>query len=151
MKSNLIWYSSRCVKMMVKQVLESPFTTLVGSSLSYLQASAKCCFKLAFLKTFIPVIILAMISLGIEYWYYKYKAPLSRVGSKEPNKKVNWIFSVVKHNVKQDYSGTWVRNAVKKKFEETDFAGEYMWVRAQFITMCDTLLISGIATSQPQQ
>jgi len=55
---------------------------------------------------------LAIITLGIEYWYYKYKAPQSRVGSADPNKKMVSEFE------KQ------VRD--KNGFGKTEFAGEYM-------------------------
>jgi len=55
---------------------------------------------------------LAIITLGIEYWYYKYKAPQSRVGSADPNRKMVSEFE------KQ------VRD--KNGFGKTEFAGEYM-------------------------
>jgi len=55
---------------------------------------------------------LAIITLGFEYWYYKFKAPQSRIGSADPGKRMVSEFE------KQ------VRD--KNGFGKTEFAGEYM-------------------------
>jgi len=55
---------------------------------------------------------LAIITLGFEYWYYKYKAPHSRVGSADPNKKLVSEFEKQARD--------------KNGFGKTEFAGEYM-------------------------
>ena len=74
-----------------------------------------------------PGIGLAIITLGIEYWYYNYKAPETRVEWADHNKKMVGFFLTLLKNLTTFLKvSEYEKQGRDNNGFKTEYSGEYM-------------------------